>query len=56
MQICNQLGWIRCGCHMVIPPTGIVDLSIALVAGLTWDLCAGPVIDVIGICGIGYWS
>jgi hypothetical protein len=44
---------------MVIPPTGIVDSSVALVVGLTWDSCAGPVIGVIkviGICGIGYQS
>jgi hypothetical protein len=44
---------------MVIPPTSIADLSVALVAGLTWDLCTGPVIGVIkviGICRIDYQS
>jgi hypothetical protein len=44
---------------MVIPPTGIADLSVALVAGLTQDSCTGPVIGVIkviSICRIGYWS
>jgi hypothetical protein len=59
VQICDRLGWIRWGCHVVMPPTGIVDLSVALVAGLTQDSCAGPVIGVIkviGICGISYQS
>jgi hypothetical protein len=34
----------------------IADLSIVLVAGLTQDLYAGPIIDIISIHGIGYWS
>jgi hypothetical protein len=36
----------------VMPPTSIVDSSVALVAGLTWDLCIGPVIGVIKVIGI----
>jgi hypothetical protein len=44
---------------MMMPPTGIVDSSVALVVGLTQDSCTGPVIGVIrviGIHGIGYQS
>jgi hypothetical protein len=43
----------------VIPPTSIVDLSIALVADVTWDSHAGLSIyrtSVIDTGGIGYKS
>jgi hypothetical protein len=41
---------------MVMSPTGIADLSIVLVVGLTQNLCAGPVIDILSIYRIGYQS
>jgi cytochrome c biogenesis protein CcdA len=37
---------------MVMPTTGIVDSSVALVVGLTWNSCAGPVIGVIKVISV----